>query len=76
MHSIATDLMGDNNFTQMQYITNLCIGDFGTRMGEKEGKELTEKILAYKKGTLQNDWLLLYVIDDYKRKGGIYTEEP
>ena len=71
---VAKEMKNTPGFEVLPYITQLYMGDFLIKNGDVSGKKLVEQILKYRKGQLANDWLLLYIIDTYNQKGGVYVK--
>lgn len=72
--AVAKEMKNTPGFEVLPYITQLYMGDFLIKNGDVSGKKLVEQILKYRKGQLANDWLLLYIIDTYNQKGGVYVK--
>jgi hypothetical protein len=74
MEAVAKEMSNIQGFATFPVVAKLYVGDFKLKNGDAKGKELVDEVLKYKKGMLANDWMILYIIDTYKEKGGVFVK--
>lgn len=67
---LAEELKGLNpNYESFPLAASFVKGDFMVKTGDKKGSALVEKALKYESGTMTNDFVLMWLIQDYKEHG-------
>lgn len=62
------------NFVSYPVLARLMRGDFMMKTGDQAGEAILKDVLAYRQGTLANDMLLMYLLNQYNTKGGIFVK--
>ena len=59
----------NSNYVSFPLVASFVKGDFMVKTGDKKGEPLVQKALNYKKGSMANDFVLNWLIQDYKEHG-------
>ena len=71
----AQELSGLNpNYVTYPLIAKFMRGDFLLKTGKPEGEAMVNDVLSYRQGSMSNDFLLMYLMNEYGTKGGIFVK--
>lgn len=63
-----------SNYATFPIAASLVRGDFLVKTGSKKGEALVKDALKYKSGSMSNDFVLMWLIQEYQTKGAIYRD--
>lgn len=73
--AVAEDLSNLNpNYVTYPLIAKFMRGDYLLMTGKPEGKAMVNDVLSYRQGSMSNDFLLMYLMNEYGTKGGIFVK--